>query len=49
MRVPMVVHDENAFHGAPHTVVLVVILQALQARRDGWIFFRLGFLGTFRL
>ncbi len=33
MRVPVVVDDEDALDGAPHSKVFIVILQPLQARR----------------
>ena len=41
MRVAMVVYDEDAFDGAPHAEVLVVVLQALQPRGYGRVFLRL--------
>ena len=31
MGVTVVVHDENAFHGPPHSEVFIVVLQALEA------------------
>jgi hypothetical protein len=48
VRVPVVVDDEDALDGAPHAKVLVVVLQALQARGHGGVFFRLGLFGAGR-
>jgi hypothetical protein len=44
--VAMVMHDKDALARAAHAPVLVVILQPLQARRDGRVFFGLGFFGA---
>lgn len=48
VRVPVVVHDEDALDGAPHAKVLVVVLQALEARGDGGVLLGLGLLGAGR-
>lgn len=42
--VPVVVHNEDSFHRPPHTEVLIVVLQTLQACRHRWIFFWLRLL-----
>ena len=41
MWMSMVVHDENTLDGVSHPIVLIVVLQSLQAGRYRWIFFRL--------
>lgn len=39
----MFVADENAFAGAAHTMLGVVLFETFEAREDGGVFFRLGF------
>lgn len=42
--VPVVVHNEDSFDRSPHTEVLIVVLQTLQACRHRWVFFGLRLL-----
>lgn len=42
----MVVHDQYTFDGVSHTIVLIIVLQALQTGSNRGIFFGLCFLGT---
>ena len=42
----MVVHDEDTLYGATHAGVFIVVLEALEACRDGGVFFWLGFFGA---
>ena len=42
----MVVHDEDAFHGPPHSKVFIVILQALETSRYRWVLLGLCLLGA---
>lgn len=46
MRVTVVMHDENALHGATHAKVLIIVLKTLQTSGDRWIFFGLCLLGA---
>lgn len=41
----MLVYDEYTFAGPAHPVVLIVVLQPLQASRDRRVLLRLGLLG----
>jgi hypothetical protein len=42
----MVVHDEDAFHGPPHSKVFIIILQALETSRYGGVLLGLCLLGA---
>lgn len=44
MGMTMVMHDKNALHRPSHSIVFVVVLQTLQTRGHGGIFFWLGLL-----
>jgi hypothetical protein len=43
MGVPMVVHDEDALDSPSHAKIFIVVLEALEARRDRGVLFWLGF------
>jgi hypothetical protein len=46
MRMPMIVDNEDALNRPPHAPVLIVVLQALQTRRDRRVFLRLRLFRT---
>ena len=46
VRVAVVVDDKNTLDGATHAKVFIVVLEALETCRDGWIFFWLCLLGA---
>lgn len=46
MRVGVLVADEDALAGPPHPMLLVVFLQAVEARNHGGVFFGLVFFGA---
>ena len=44
MRVTVVVHNKNPLYRPPHSEVFIVVLQALETRRNGRVLFRLRLL-----
>ena len=42
----VIVHDEDAFNGPPHSKIFIVVLQTLETSRNRGIFFGLCFLGA---